>query len=475
MAIEAAFIVPHPPLAVHEVGRGEELKIASTIAGYEEVSRRIAEIAPETILIISPHTAYYSDWIYISGGTAATGNLAQFRAPQVKINLHYDTEFRHELEALAQEMGIPAGSVSDAAKPLDHGVMVPIYYLDEVYPSTNYEAVSIGGSALPRDTLMAFGRCLSDVAYRLNRKCVLLVSGDLSHKLAEDGPYGFDPAGPVFEEAFQNVVLSNNPAAFAELDAQMCEDAAECGLSGFIMMAGALEEQERLSGKSLVSELLSLEGPFGVGYGVASFEFTDESFDVGDPAYEQAYLAEDDDDMAPVDEGSADPLVEFARATIESYVVDGVLPNVPVLPADEPSRAGCFVSIHERDTGDLRGCIGTIAPTCSSLAEEIMQNAVSASTRDPRFYPIQPSELDNLQINVDVLQEPEPTTIDGLDPYIYGVIVTQGGRRGLLLPDLEGVDTVDQQLQIACQKAGIVPSPDYAGIDIERFKVVRHE
>ena len=135
------------------------------------------------------------------------------------------------------------------------------------------------------------------------------------------------------------------------------------------------------------------------------------------------------------------------------------------------SRAGAFVSVHEG--GALRGCIGTIGPTRATLAEEIIGNAISAATQDPRFSPIRPEELPMLEISVDVLGEPEDIdSEEELDVKRYGVIVTNGGRRGLLLPDLEGVDTVRQQVQIAKQKAGIQP---HENVRLQRFEVIRHE
>ena len=145
------------------------------------------------------------------------------------------------------------------------------------------------------------------------------------------------------------------------------------------------------------------------------------------------------------------------------------------MPKDLPRemmdrKAGAFVSIHEH--GMLRGCIGTILPTRNNLAEEIMQNAISASTRDPRFSPIRPEELPDLDINVDVLGEPEPiSSPDQLDVKKYGVIVTKGDRRGLLLPDLPGVDTVKEQIAIAKEKAGISLEEE---VELMRFEVVRH-
>ena len=133
-------------------------------------------------------------------------------------------------------------------------------------------------------------------------------------------------------------------------------------------------------------------------------------------------------------------------------------------------RAGVFVSIHK--DGKLRGCIGTFLPVRENIAREIISNAVSASTRDPRFDPIRPEELKWLEINVDVLSAPEPVSgKDDLDVKKYGVIVSSGSRRGLLLPDLAGVDTVDEQVDIAMRKGGISPKDP---ITLERFEVVRH-
>lgn len=463
MALLAAYITPHPPLAVHEVGRGREREISVTLEGFELVAKQIAQIAPDRIVIISPHTAYYADCVFIAGGSGSKGNLSQFGASEVRVSLAYDEVLRERIIELAEEKGIPVVCPSDnnrliGRKELDHGMLVPLSFIDKDYPSNNYEAVSIGGSALPRPLLLEFGRCVAKACDETDEKCVLLVSGDLSHKLTEDGPYGFNADGPVFDEAFVDVVEGGNPLAFAELDESMCDNAAECGLSGFIMMAGALEQASADSGIGFDSELISHEGPFGVGYGVATF------------------VREDVNVEAPLKDGvTVDPLVKLAVETINHYITNGSIPEAPTLPASQPDRSGCFVSIHTASTGDLRGCIGTISPVQDSLAEEIIANAISASTRDPRFPPIGADELDDLTVSVDVLFPAEPSTLDQMDPKKYGIIVTSGFKRGLLLPDLEGVETVEQQFQIACAKAGIDPFDDLGSIQIERFEVVRHE
>lgn len=163
--------------------------------------------------------------------------------------------------------------------------------------------------------------------------------------------------------------------------------------------------------------------------------------------------------------------VRLARESLAYYLEHGRLMDKPTeFLADLERRAGVFVSFKKE--GQLRGCIGTFAPTQPSIAEEIIQNAVSAGTRDPRFSPIKSAELSELEISVDVLEAPEQIdSIDELEPKTYGVIVRKGHRSGLLLPDLEGVDTVTEQVSIAMQKAGIRPEEE---IDLYRFTVTRY-
>lgn len=168
-----------------------------------------------------------------------------------------------------------------------------------------------------------------------------------------------------------------------------------------------------------------------------------------------------------------DPYIALARQTIEQYVRTGHRPELPKNLPDEITKrqAACFVSLH-RD-GQLRGCIGTLEPYCDSLALEIQSNAISASTRDPRFNPLRPEELEGLEVSVDVLFPPEKIqSIKDLDPKRFGVIVSSGLRRGVLLPNLEGIDTTEKQVEIARRKAGIAAGEP---ITLERFEVVRHE
>ncbi|MFA5070181.1 MAG: AmmeMemoRadiSam system protein A [Patescibacteria group bacterium] len=171
-----------------------------------------------------------------------------------------------------------------------------------------------------------------------------------------------------------------------------------------------------------------------------------------------------------------DEYVKLARNSLETYIRTG---QIISLPADIPSemkekKAGVFVSLHKKSSRELRGCIGTFLPTKKNVAHEIISNAVSAAVDDPRFNPLTPKELTDLEINVDVLSEPEKIESQKeLNPKIYGVIVKSAdGRAGLLLPDIEGVRTVNDQISIACQKAGISSQEK---ISLYRFTVSRHK
>ncbi|HXY74132.1 MAG TPA: MEMO1 family protein [Dehalococcoidales bacterium] len=165
------------------------------------------------------------------------------------------------------------------------------------------------------------------------------------------------------------------------------------------------------------------------------------------------------------------PQVKLARETVETYVTKHTIPEVKDVPQEMRGKAGVFVSIHAGD--NLRGCIGTIGPTKNNIAEEIIHNAISSATRDPRFPPISKNELSGLNYSVDVLMPPEPVESEKeLDPKKYGAIVESGWRRGLLLPALEGVDTVAHQIEICRAKAGIEYNEP---VKLYRFEVKRYK
>ena len=470
MSVVGAIMVPHPPIILPEVGKGEEKKISATAAAYEKAAALAAELKPDTIIIASPHSIMYADYFHISPGRSAKGDMSRFGAPGVKISAEYDTEFVRRLEEIAKAEDFPAGTLGERSRELDHGTLIPLYYINHYY--TDYKLVRIGLSGLSLQDHYRLGMMIAAASEQLQRHVLFVGSGDLSHKLLAEGPYGLAPEGPIYDERIMDVM---GRAAFGELmdfDESFCERAAECGHRSFCMMAGALD------GLSVETKRLSHEGTFGVGYGVCTYKVNGKN-----PEREFLRIRQTRE-LAALEEKKSkeDPYVRLARFTVEQYIRERKRIRIPQdlpeslresLPMEMmQAEAGVFVSLHKE--GRLRGCIGTIAAVRPCIAEEIVENAISASTRDPRFSPVRPDELPFLEISVDVLGEAEKIqSKDELDVKRYGVIVTKGHKRGLLLPNLDGVDNVDDQVSIALQKAGL--SPREKNYELQRFEVVRHE
>ena len=460
MSILAAYLVPHPPLIVPEVGRGGERQIPATQAAYARVAEEIAALRPETILISSPHATMYSNCFQISPKRGAEGDFRQFGAPQVRFHETGDTVLTDTIQKLSAEDGLPVVTRGQRAAELDHGTMVPLYFIRKVY--SDFKLVRIGLSGLPLEDHYRLGQVIQRAVEKTGRNVVYIASGDLSHKLQSYGPYGFAPEGPQYDERVMDVCGRGAFGELLDFDESFCERAAECGHRSFVIMAGALD------GQAVEARRLSHEDITGVGYGICAFRPTGPDAGRRFLAVREQTQTQHYSEMR----SRGDPWVQLAWQSVERYVRSKVMMEVPKdLPAVlTTTRAGAFVSIHKK--GRLRGCIGTIFPTRQSLAEEIIHNAVSACARDPRFDPIRPEELKWLEIKVDVLGTPEDIRSEAeLDVKRYGVIVSRGSRRGLLLPDLEGVDTVEQQVDIAREKAGIAP---WEPVTLQRFEVIRH-
>lgn len=458
-----AVAVAHPPLIIPAVGRGQEKAIQKTTAAYKAAAGLVAACEPETVIVLSPHAACYADYFHISPGKTARGDFSRFGASDEALEAVYDDELAASLSAAARKAGLPAGTLGAREKELDHGTAVPLFFLKEAYGGKiKPKIVRIGLSGLPYAEHYRLGMLITETADAQNKKIAVVSSGDLSHKLKEDGPYGFCMDGPLYDQMVMRVLESGDFGELLEFDEDFCERAAQCGHRSFVIMAGCFD------GLHVKAQKLSYEGPFGVGYGVCTF--------VPEGRGEGRNFLENYRNKRRVEldkrRKNEDEYVRLARNALEVYVKTGKTISVPDgLPGEiTKRRAGAFVSLHKN--GRLRGCMGTITASAASVAEEIINNAVCACSRDPRFDPVRPDELNEISYSVDVLGETqEVSSADSLDVKRYGVIVTSGAKRGLLLPNLDGVTTVAEQLEIAKRKAGI---RDGEKVSLERFEVVRH-
>jgi AmmeMemoRadiSam system protein A/AmmeMemoRadiSam system protein B len=466
VSLQGFYLLPHPPIVLPEIGKGEERKISDTSSSMDAVGKEIAEKSPDTIILVTPHGTMFQDAIALSYEDDVSGNLKNFGVPDVSMKLDINKSLTNKIYELAYQEGIPSVMATDsllnkynASVFLDHGAMVPLYFINRHYKS--YKLVHITYAPLSDIDLYKFGIAVNRAVEELNENAVFIASGDLSHKLKDEGPYGYSPFGEKFDREFLRHLEEGDVKGVFSMDKELVCNAGECGRRSIAILLGTLD------GRKFHGELLSYEGPFGVGYGIMKFNVISED----SPKLEELESIRRADYEKK--QHQSDPYVKLARESLTTYLNTGeAMKGIPDYVTDEmkDSKRGVFVSLKKQ--GELRGCIGTILPTTNSIAEEIIRNAIEAGVSDPRFYEVEKEELMDIDFSVDVLTEPEPSSKEELNPKEYGVIVKSKGRTGLLLPDLEEVNTVEEQLSIALQKAGIKPYEEYS---IERFRVIRHK
>ncbi|PRR81157.1 AmmeMemoRadiSam system protein A [Clostridium vincentii] len=459
------YLMPHPPIIIPDIGKGEEKKIEKTSNACNKIGGEIAILKPETIVLITPHGTMFSDAIAISDENGIAGDLSNFGCSNIKMDIPIDREFNIKLGTACHLEGIPSVLVDsellekyDDNFQLDHGAMVPLYFINKYY--NEYSLVHITYSLLGNMDLYKFGMEIEKVAKELDRKIVIIASGDLSHKLKEEGPYSYSPYGEKFDKEFLGSLEKGDVNSLFNMDSTMVEEAAQCGLNSVYILLGTME------GNEFKGELLSYEGPFGVGYGVMKFKKEEKESKILD------LLIKIRSERLKQKLSGGNPYTRLARESLKYYFAKGTkMEDISNLPSELLNeKHGVFVSLKK--FGALRGCIGTISPTTNSVGEEIIRNAIEAALADSRFPDLDDYELEDIDISVDVLMDAVAASKEDLDPKKYGVIVTKGCRRGLLLPDLEGVNTVEEQLSIACSKAGINSEEIY---DIEKFEVIRYK
>ncbi len=435
----AGAFMPHPPLIIPAVGKGDCGKVAKTVGAMKAVAADIVRRQPETVVIMTPHALSFRDAASVTILPELAGSMEKFAAPECRLNFPVDVELAEKCLQNAASRGVNVVrfnehfSIKSGFKAeLDSGAFVPLYYLSEA--GFSGKIVHICPGILPLESMSALAVALRDAVEEKERAVAVIGSGDLSHYLKDGPPYGRRPEGAEFDRIAVEAIEDNDLEKLLQLDRGFIECAGECGLRSLVFVMALFA--------GLSAQLLSYEGPFGVGYAVAIWK--EESL----------------------------PL-RLARWTLEEWLDTSAAPGrLPEWATELFNRkAGVFVSMHK--DGKLRGCMGTFLPCQENLAREIEQNTLLAAREDPRFPPVGKAELASIELSVDVLSEPEKIpSMDFLDVKKYGVIVANGTRRGLLLPDLDGVDSVEEQVRIAMQKAGIHPDEI---IDLYRFTVQRYD
>lgn len=264
MGIVAGYCVPHPPLIIPGCGKGQERGIQDTVNSFHEIAKRVASHAPDTIILTSPHAPAYADAFALCGTEKLYGDFAQWGAEDEWLSFPTDFIANQRIVDLATSAGVPISTAAWRSANMDHATFIPLWFINKLY--NNFNVIVLGLSGLPYEDHRKVGKVLATTMKDLGKRAVFIASGDMSHKLKADGPYGYDPQGPAFDKLVTEIFKRNKLELLFALEDEMVEGASECGLRSFMMLAGALE------GLETSSELLSYEGPFGVGYAVAAFE-----------------------------------------------------------------------------------------------------------------------------------------------------------------------------------------------------------
>lgn len=422
---------------VPEVGRESIAGVRRSIEAMAELTERLIASGAESVVLISPHAPLEIDSFVAYEGPEVYGDFANFRAPETSVSALVDEELLSAIGKAAPSDGYRISLLPESE--LDHGTTVPLYFLFR--NGWRGKVVALGYSFLSNEDHLRFGMCIKRAVDEVGRPVGFIASGDLSHRLAPQAPAGFNPDAHLFDETVVTALRANDPQAIVEIDYNLRKLAGECGYRSMLVAIGAS------SGLAWSCEVMNYEAPFGVGYLVAQL-------------------------LNHRDEVLADELPRLARAAVETFVRshEVIAPPQDLVGQLLSTRAPCFICLKKG--GELRGCIGTIEPTRETLAHEIIANAISAAMNDPRFDPVTEDELPSLRYSVDVLLPAEETALADLDPKVFGVIVEDenGGRRGLLLPDISGIESAEQQVEIASRKAGI---PHGTPVKLWRFKVDR--
>lgn len=269
--IISSYIFPHPPVVVPEVGRGARRDAQKTIDSMEKASAEIKKDQPTTVILTTPHGPMMRDSIFVNCNPVLKGDLSRFRAGEVRLEYENNLELVEKIKQNAEQKKIYCSDQnSEAVKrygfstDLDHGAVVPLYFVNREY--NNFKLVHISTAWLTFDDLYTFGTCIKKAVQDSNEKAVLLASGDLSHRLSHDAPYGFSSNGKKFDELLVKSVGESDVDTLVNLEESFCESAGECGLRSFLIMYGAIKDY------SIKPEIYSYEGPYGVGYAVARIE-----------------------------------------------------------------------------------------------------------------------------------------------------------------------------------------------------------
>lgn len=276
---EICALMPHPPIMIPEVGKGELDKMKKTVVAAEEAAKQIKECNPQTIILITPHGPMFRDAVSISIHPRLRGNFSSFGVPDVSLGFETDGLLVRHIIKKADRLGVNLVELTDdMAKDhglrleLDHGALVPLYYLHKAGFKGQLVHISVG--MLSYEEMYTFGKAVQAAIGMVDKRVAVIASGDLSHRLTPDAPAGYSPQAAEFDRLVMQAVEDINVKALLRINPDLVADAGECGLRPIFFLMGVV------GGLEATGDILSYEAPFGVGYAVSVIKVKKNSKEV---------------------------------------------------------------------------------------------------------------------------------------------------------------------------------------------------
>ncbi len=462
-----SYITPHAPVIVREVGKSESILCRKTHDSMSKIGREIAELKPKRIVVLSPHGPLFSDAISVLGNNKLEGDFEEFDCKELSYEFENDISFVNKLKYSAMEEDIYIAKVDsifcenyDISPYVDYGSLVPLHFVDEYYLE-KYEVVLITYGLLDLVDIYKFGQILRKSIEESMKSTVVIASGDLAHVSTNRGGYRNNIAASIYDVLIQSVLRGDRSVYdFITHPKKEVEKSKACSFRTFVMLFGMFDR------KIFRSTLLSYEHPFGVGYLVAAIDEADGISPTLIPK-----IANYNEDIQTKKLSDDNPYIGLAKHTLKYYLKYGRRPIIDESKYNiSPQKAACFISLYDYST--LRASIGTIAPNHNNVIQDIVTNTIEAANTK-YFKDVTEEDVDDMKIVVDLIERVEKIKSSlELYPEMYGVIVKSGDKIGVVLPDLVDIDSADEQLSVALEKAGIKKFDYY---ELYRFQVTRHE
>lgn len=458
------YVMPHPTMIIPELGDGEETKITATTSACEKVADEIGEIKPDTVIVITPHGPLFGNAVAFTNEEKIYGQIKKDDETKVFLNFDINTSLINNITTDLKKENINCVNINSKScelygieYELDYGTIIPMYFIDKKL--SDYKIIQITCGEFSKFELYKIGMIIKKAVEESESKAVCIASGELSHRLTEDGPYGYTPEGKNFDVEIQSLLKNGDVLNIYNMDNMKIDAAGTCGMNPLYTMLGVM------NGNEVKGNILSYEGPFGIGYAVIDFSLSKTEINM----YEQIINEKNKKFQNRLEDETI--YAKLARESLTKFLMEGIKIEVPSYVTDEmiQNKAGVMISIMK--DRKIVANSGYYLPRADNIAEEIINCAINLTSVNVNQTGFGIKDLEDIDIYVETITDVEKVSIEELNPEEYGVYVRSGMKSGMFFPRIPGVETSEQQLNAALQQGNISSFDDYI---IKRFKVTSH-